>query len=183
METKYHTFAQHNGFATEGGKTLSPVTLAYETYGEPERRQIERGPRAPRPDRRRPRGRPSRGRQGSRLVGQHDRPGQGLRYGQVLHHLLERARGMQGLHRSLVDQPGNRETLRPRFSPHYRRGYGKCPASPRGLPRNRAAPFGGRRLHGRHAGPPVGRLLSGKGPLGHTHRHDGHPLAPADRIQ
>jgi homoserine O-acetyltransferase len=34
VETEYHTFAQHNGFTTEGGKTLSPVTLAYETYGE-----------------------------------------------------------------------------------------------------------------------------------------------------
>jgi homoserine O-acetyltransferase len=33
VETKYHTFAQDNGFATVGGKTLSPVTLAYETYG------------------------------------------------------------------------------------------------------------------------------------------------------
>ena len=33
VETRYHTFAQDNDFATEGGKTLSPVTLAYETYG------------------------------------------------------------------------------------------------------------------------------------------------------
>jgi len=34
VETKYQTFALDNGFATVGGKTLSPVTLAYETYGE-----------------------------------------------------------------------------------------------------------------------------------------------------
>jgi homoserine O-acetyltransferase len=34
VETKYHTFAQDQAFHTEGGKSLSPVTLAYETYGE-----------------------------------------------------------------------------------------------------------------------------------------------------
>jgi homoserine O-acetyltransferase/O-succinyltransferase len=33
VETRYHTFAQDEPFLTESGKTLSPVTLAYETYG------------------------------------------------------------------------------------------------------------------------------------------------------
>ena len=33
VETRYYTFAQESPFETEGGKPLSPVTLAYETYG------------------------------------------------------------------------------------------------------------------------------------------------------
>ncbi len=33
VETKYYTFARDEPFPTESGKTLSPVTLAYETYG------------------------------------------------------------------------------------------------------------------------------------------------------
>ncbi len=33
VETKYYTFGQRHPFHTEGGKALSPVTLAYETYG------------------------------------------------------------------------------------------------------------------------------------------------------
>jgi len=33
VETKYYTFAQDHPFATVGGKAISPVTLAYETYG------------------------------------------------------------------------------------------------------------------------------------------------------
>jgi homoserine O-acetyltransferase len=33
VETKYYTFAQDRAFATVGGKTISPVALAYETYG------------------------------------------------------------------------------------------------------------------------------------------------------
>jgi homoserine O-acetyltransferase len=33
VETKEYTFALETPFETEGGKTLSPVTLAYETYG------------------------------------------------------------------------------------------------------------------------------------------------------
>jgi len=33
VETRYYIFAQESPFETEGGKPLSPVTLAYETYG------------------------------------------------------------------------------------------------------------------------------------------------------
>jgi homoserine O-acetyltransferase len=33
VETHYYTFGRAPGFETEGGKTVSPVTLAYETYG------------------------------------------------------------------------------------------------------------------------------------------------------
>jgi homoserine O-acetyltransferase/O-succinyltransferase len=33
VTTEYYTFAESNPFVTEGGKPLSPVTLAYETYG------------------------------------------------------------------------------------------------------------------------------------------------------
>lgn len=33
VETEYYSFAHDNPFETEGGKQLSPVTLAYETYG------------------------------------------------------------------------------------------------------------------------------------------------------
>lgn len=34
VETRYYTFARDpNPFSTEGGKAISPVTLAYETYG------------------------------------------------------------------------------------------------------------------------------------------------------
>jgi homoserine O-acetyltransferase len=33
VDTHYYTFAAETPFVTEGGKTLSPVTLAYETYG------------------------------------------------------------------------------------------------------------------------------------------------------
>jgi len=33
VETKYYTFAEGTPFETEGGRPLSPVTLAYETYG------------------------------------------------------------------------------------------------------------------------------------------------------
>ena len=33
VETQYYIFAQDSPFETEGGKPLSPVTLAYETYG------------------------------------------------------------------------------------------------------------------------------------------------------
>ncbi len=33
VETSYYTFAQEEPFETEGGVALSPVTLAYETYG------------------------------------------------------------------------------------------------------------------------------------------------------
>jgi homoserine O-acetyltransferase/O-succinyltransferase len=33
IETKYYTFAEKEPFMTESGKPLSPVTLAYETYG------------------------------------------------------------------------------------------------------------------------------------------------------
>ena len=33
VETQHYTFAQESPFETEGGKLLSPVTLAYETYG------------------------------------------------------------------------------------------------------------------------------------------------------
>jgi homoserine O-acetyltransferase/O-succinyltransferase len=33
VETRYYTFAREHAFVTEGGGSLSPVTLAYETYG------------------------------------------------------------------------------------------------------------------------------------------------------
>ena len=33
VETQYYSFAQDSPFETEGGKPLSPVTLAYEAYG------------------------------------------------------------------------------------------------------------------------------------------------------
>jgi homoserine O-acetyltransferase len=33
VETHYYTFGRAPGFETEGGKTVCPVTLAYETYG------------------------------------------------------------------------------------------------------------------------------------------------------
>jgi homoserine O-acetyltransferase/O-succinyltransferase len=33
VKTQFYTFAQNSPFETEGGKPLSPVTLAYETYG------------------------------------------------------------------------------------------------------------------------------------------------------
>jgi homoserine O-acetyltransferase len=33
-ETKYFTFAETEGFKLESGRTLGPITLAYETYGE-----------------------------------------------------------------------------------------------------------------------------------------------------
>lgn len=33
VDTRYYTFATERPFATESGKTISPVTLAYETYG------------------------------------------------------------------------------------------------------------------------------------------------------
>jgi homoserine O-acetyltransferase len=33
VETQYYTFARESPFETEGGKPLSPVTLAFETYG------------------------------------------------------------------------------------------------------------------------------------------------------
>ena len=34
VETKYFSFGEHKGLALEGGETLGPVTLAYETYGQ-----------------------------------------------------------------------------------------------------------------------------------------------------
>jgi homoserine O-acetyltransferase len=33
VETRYYTFAHDRPFVTEGGRILSPVTIAYETYG------------------------------------------------------------------------------------------------------------------------------------------------------
>ena len=33
VETKYFTFAEKEPFRLESGRTLGPITLAYETYG------------------------------------------------------------------------------------------------------------------------------------------------------
>ena len=80
VETEYYSFARDNPFETEGGKQLSPVTLAYETYGalngdrsnailvlhaltgDAHAAGWHEGDKEP------------------GLVGQHDRPGQGLRH-------------------------------------------------------------------------------------------------------
>ena len=56
VRTRHVTFDQPGQeLALEGGGTLAPFTLAYETYGTLERAQGQRDPRLPRPLRRRAR--------------------------------------------------------------------------------------------------------------------------------
>ena len=62
------------------GEVLEPVTIAYETYGAPERGAHQRHPHPARALRRRARRRLLPGRRQAGLVGDHDRPRQGVRH-------------------------------------------------------------------------------------------------------
>ena len=81
----------------EFGGTLSPVVVAYETWGELDPTRTQRRPRAARPHRRQPRRRPGRARAPlSGLVGPLDRPRPAHRHQPVLRGLPQRPRRVPG---------------------------------------------------------------------------------------
>ena len=121
--------------ALDCGRELSPIRIAYETYGtlSPARDNVilvchalsgdahaagysadaGRGEHARRLPRR---GARCRRRPRPRLVGRHDRSRQGLRHRSLLRRQLEPARRLPRHDRALVDRPGDRPALRRRTS-------------------------------------------------------------------
>ena len=93
------------------GVILAPVDVAYETYGELNASRLQRYPGAARLFRRCARGGHQPRWRKTRLVGQHDRSRQSVRYDEIFRHLLERARRMQGHHGTGIDQPGDRPAI------------------------------------------------------------------------
>ena len=80
----------------DSGVAITPVDVAYETYGELNAAEINAILVDPRIFRATRTPRESATKRKARLVGQHDRPRQGVRHRQVFRHLLERARRLQG---------------------------------------------------------------------------------------
>ena len=113
VETKYFTFADTGGeFKFENGKTLGPVTLAYETYGllNTEKSNAILILHAFSGD--------------AHAAGVHENindtgwwdemigPRQGIRHEQIFYYLLECDRRLQGVNRAVFHQSENRKALR-----------------------------------------------------------------------
>ena len=105
--------ARFDSIALEGGATLSPVEIAYETYGHlnADRSNAILITHAFTGDAHAAGISHESGQ--ARLVGQHDRSRQGVRYGPLFRHLFQRARRMPGNYRARLDQSGDRPSLCP----------------------------------------------------------------------
>ncbi len=95
------------------------------------------------------------------LVGDHGRPRPADRHRALFRHLPERGRRLHGHDRSFVDRSENRKAVGAGFSRHHNSRHGARAGDAARSPRHRVAVYGRRRIDGRHAGPAVGRELSG----------------------
>ncbi len=176
------TFPADQPLALDSGGAIAPLTVAYQTYGRLECRQVQRRPRVPRAD-----GRPARRQHPPRhrqagLVGRHGGAGPADRHRPVLRHLFQRRRRLPRHHGPGLARPrdGPRLRARPAGRHHPRHGAG---AGHAGRPsRHRHAVLRDRRLDGRHAGAAMGGLLSGARLRRHADRHGGAPFLAEHRL-
>ncbi len=184
VETQQFTFADGpDVLKLESGETLGPVTLAYETYGQLNAEKsnailvlhalsgdahaagFSREETTP----------------GwwDAMIGP-GKPFDTDRYFVICSNVIGGCKGSTGP--SSVE-PADGETLRAGLSLHHDRRHGRRPAAPDRFSGDRQAALRGGRFDGRDAGPPVGGLLPGAGPVRHPHRHGAEAFAAADRLQ
>ena len=138
VTTQLFTFGQSpDEMVLDSGEKLGPITLAYETYGKLNAEgsnailachalsgdahaagiSTDEGGVSAADVGFGAAGSRDRGSEEAGLVGRYDRPRQGLRYGPLLRHLLQRHRRLQGLHRPGLDQPRRRASPTASASP------------------------------------------------------------------
>ena len=125
-----------------------------------QRRQVQRRADLPCADRRPARRQRQSGHRQAGLVALMVGPGQADRHRPLLRHLRQRARRLHGHDRPGLDQPGDRQALRPRLSRHHHPRHGAGAGDADRPARHRDAALRDRRLDGRHAGAAMGGELS-----------------------
>ena len=122
-------------------------------------------------------------RHGTRLVGRHDRPRQGLRHRSLLRRQHQPARRLPRHDRTFVDESGDRQAVRVGLSGHHRRRHGADRARVPRRARHRAAGGRRRRIARRHAGVRVGDPLSRSGRRDRRDREHARPPAAGRRLE
>ena len=172
-------FGAEHPLVLDGGITLAPWQIAYETYGTLNAAKSKRRSRLPRPDRRSIcRLHPPVDRQAG-LVGSGGRPRQADRHRSILRDLVQRARRLHGHDGTGLDQRGDRPRLGPRPAGDHHRRHGARPGGPDRPSRHPRPVPRRRRLDGRHAGAAVGVRLSGSRLRRRADRH--RRVAPRPR--
>ncbi len=146
----------------ESGETLPSLTIAYETYGNLNRDAEQCYSYLPCPLRRCPCCRDfMKGRRGpgwwDAVVG----PGKAFdtdRYFVICSNVIGGCKGSTG---PSSENPATGKPYGATFPGYHDRGYGQCPETAHRSPRYQPALCSGRRIDGRHAGPPVDGQLPG----------------------
>ena len=169
-------------FPLASGESLPAYTLVYECYGvlNASEQRASDLPCALRPSSRR--GLLRFGRSQARLVGHGHWPGQGHRHQSLLRRRLDQSRGLPRQHRAHKLEPGHGTPLRAGLSHGDRSGLGERPSRPGRSPGYRALGSGGRGQPGRHAGAPMGPVLSRPGGLRGGHCQHATPFRPEHRL-